>query len=191
LYAVGALDGDDLKEFQRLRDTPEMKEHLHAYEKIGALLFQSTTAAHLPRPEVKSELIKRLRELDARRRSNEGPPSTHPAESKGLSFVYRDDQEGWLDHPVKGIKFKQLAYYPEKGYAALLMKVPPGTEYPDHHHTGPEECYVIEGDMIAHGRTLGPGDFHHADAGSDHGVLRTNNGCTLFLVVAREDYIPG
>jgi quercetin dioxygenase-like cupin family protein len=191
LYALGALDGDDLKEFRRLMGTEEMQEHVASFTKVADMLLQSMIHLGTPRPEVKAKLLKRLKELDPDARSNEGPAVPHPSETKGFSFVYRRDQEGWLDHPVKGIKFKQLAYYPGKGYAALLMKVPPGTRYPEHHHTGPEECYVIEGDLIAHGRTLGPGDFHHADAGSDHGVLYTKNGCTLFLVVDREDYIPG
>ncbi|MCY7363196.1 MAG: hypothetical protein LH629_14190, partial [Ignavibacteria bacterium] len=59
----------------------------------------------------------------------------------------------------------------------------------EHHHSGAEECYVISGDVYAQGTVLGPGDFHHAEGGSDHEMLYTKNGCTLLLVVEPKDYM--
>lgn len=107
---------------------------------------------------------------------------------EGFEFIYTDSDD-WFQHPViEGIKVKQLAQNTDKGYVMLLMKVAAGTSYPPHHHNGAEECYVIEGDVIAEGRILGPGDFHHADGGSDHDPLYTKNGCTLLLVVDPKDY---
>lgn len=107
---------------------------------------------------------------------------------EGFEFIYTDSND-WFQHPaIGGIKVKQLAQNTEKGYVMLLMKVAAGTSYPSHHHNGAEECYVIEGDVIAEGRILGPGDFHHADGGSDHDPLYTKNGCTLLLVVDPKDY---
>ena len=72
-----------------------------------------------------------------------------------------------------------------------LIVVSPGAVFPSHHHGADEECYVISGSLIACGRTIGPGDFHHADGGSDHGELRTDTGCRVLLVVEPEDYMPG
>jgi hypothetical protein len=66
----------------------------------------------------------------------------------------------------------------------------PGVRFPPHHHTGDEECYVISGSLIACGRRLVAGDFHHAEGGSDHGELFTEEGCRVLLVVPPEDYLP-
>ena len=67
---------------------------------------------------------------------------------------------------------------------------PPGARFPAHHHGGDEECYVLSGSLYACGRKIGPGDFHHADGGSDHGELWTDEGCQVLLVVPPEDYLP-
>jgi anti-sigma factor ChrR (cupin superfamily) len=86
---------------------------------------------------------------------------------------------------------KVLALNRERGYVTLLLDVAPGSRFPPHHHGGDEECYVLSGSLIACGRRIEAGDFHHADAGSDHGELRTDEGCRVLLVVQPEDYIPG
>ena len=38
--------------------------------------------------------------------------------------------------------------------------------------------------------TLGPGDFVHADAGTDHGELWTDEGAQVILVVPPEEHLP-
>ena len=77
-----------------------------------------------------------------------------------------------------------------RGYATLILDVAPGIRFPAHHHGGDEECYVISGSLFACGRRMGAGDLHHADAGSDHGELWTEDGCRVLLVVSPEDYLP-
>lgn len=106
---------------------------------------------------------------------------------ESFKFIY-SDSANWIQHSVKGIEVKQLSINENKGYVTFLMKAAPGTTYPAHHHNGSEECYVIEGDVIAEGKILGPGDFHHAEAGSNHSPLYTKNGCLLLLVIDKEDY---
>ena len=108
---------------------------------------------------------------------------------QGFSFRFVADPD-WLPHPVPGIRMKVLALNREGGYATLLLDVAPGTRFHAHHHTGDEECYVISGSLVACGRRIGPGDFHHADAGSDHGELWTDEGCRVLLIVPPEDYMP-
>ena len=106
----------------------------------------------------------------------------------GFNFIFAGSSE-WIKHPqINGIEVKTLAVNGDKGYLMILMKAAAGAEYPSHHHSGAEECYVIEGDLYVEGKYLGPGDFHHAEGGSDHEPLRTKNGCTLLLVVDPKDY---
>jgi anti-sigma factor ChrR (cupin superfamily) len=108
----------------------------------------------------------------------------------GFSFNLEAEAE-WLPHPVPGIRMRVLSLNTDRGYAALLLDVAPGTRFPAHHHSGAEECYVISGTLTACGRTIGAGDFHHADGDTDHGELFTETGCRVLLVVPPEDHIPG
>jgi anti-sigma factor ChrR (cupin superfamily) len=85
---------------------------------------------------------------------------------------------------------KVLARNHKRGYVTLLLDVAPGSRFPAHHHDGDEECYVISGSLMACGRRLGPGDFHHADGDTDHGELWTDEGCRVMLVVPPDDYPP-
>lgn len=106
----------------------------------------------------------------------------------GLSFLVRD--EGWHPHPlIAGIRMKQLSLDTNRGVATLLLDVAPGTVYPAHHHRGAEECYVVSGEVVAGGRRLRAGDFHHADADSKHQPLYSDTGCTVLLVVDARDYL--
>ena len=84
----------------------------------------------------------------------------------------------WMPHPVPGIRMKVLALNKARGYATLLLDVAPGTRFPAHHHGGAEECFVVSGSIYTCGRRLGPGDFVHADADTDHGELWTDEGGT-------------
>ena len=144
---------------------------------ISLLPFAQTASgsSRTPSSDIKDKLFEKINKKITRHKT-------------GFEFIYESpDQEGWMQHPVDGIKVKQLSVNQEKGYIVLLMKVAAGVRYPDHHHNGAEECYVISGDLLAEGKQLGSGDFHHAEGGSDHDELYTKNGCTLLLVVDPQD----
>lgn len=152
-----------------------MSEHeIIEFDEVVALALAASVDAALPRPEVKQRLLERVR------------ASTLPS---GFSVVSAGD-DVWLPHPVPGIRMKVLALNRRRGYATLLLDVAPGARFPAHHHGGAEECYVISGSVFACGRRLAPGDFHHADAGSDHDELWTDEGCRVLLVVDPRDYFP-
>jgi len=95
----------------------------------------------------------------------------------------------WMPHPVPGILMKILSINHDRDYATLLLDVSPGTRFPPHHHSGPEECYVISGSLETCGRRLAAGDFVHADAGTDHAELRSDEGCQVLLVVPIEELL--
>jgi len=126
-------------------------------------------------PDVRARLMARVRQRNV---------------PQGFSFRLASDDD-WLPHPVPGIRMKVLGMDRRRNVATLLLDVAPGAVFPPHHHGADEECYVISGTLTACGRTIGPGDFHHADGGSDHGELRTETGCCVLLVVEPEEYMPG
>ena len=128
------------------------------FDEIVAVGLAQSVDSGAPRPEVKARLLSRLRS------------SAQPQALAGFSFLLSGD-EGWLPHTVPGVRMKVLSLDRQRDYAMLLLDVAPGATFPPHHHGGGEECYVLSGSLTACGRRIGPGDFHHADAGSDHDEL--------------------
>lgn len=100
-----------------------------------------------------------------------------------------------LDPPVKpqweeaapGIHVKILARNTENDSVSMLVRLDPETDYPAHRHAGIEELHLLHGVLKVDDRTLYPGDFIHAEAGSvDHRVW-SETGCTCFLMTSTED----
>ena len=144
------------------------------FDSLVALALATTTRGVEPRSDVRQRLMGRL---------------AAPADPDGFAFdLARDDR--WLPHPIAGIRMRVLALNKARGYATLLLDVAPGTRFPSHHHGGAEECYVVSGSIFTCGRRLGPGDFVHADADTDHGELWTEEGAQVILVVPPEEHLP-
>ena len=88
-----------------------------------------------------------------------------------------------------GICIKILASDAEKDRATALVRLDPGFDYPAHEHAGVEELYLLHGELKIDDRTLYPGDFIRAEAGSiDHRVW-TETGCTCVLLASTRDII--
>jgi quercetin dioxygenase-like cupin family protein len=155
-----------------------MTDHLDdavEFDELVSLALAELTLGPAPSPNVKARVMSRI--------------ASEPAIPAGFALrMIKDDD--WLPHPVPGIRMKVLSINRRSGYATLLLDVRPGTHFPSHHHDGDEECYVISGSVNTLGRGLGPGDFIHADAGTDHGELWTEEGAMVLLVVPPEDYMP-
>lgn len=143
------------------------------FEDLVALGLAATATGPEPGPDVRRRLMERV-------------ASSEPA---GFAFSFASDGQ-WLPHPVAGIKMKVLALNKARGYATLLLDVAPGTRFPSHHHGGAEECFVVSGSIFTCGRRLGPGDFVHADADTDHGELWTEEGARVILIVPPEEHLP-
>jgi len=137
----------------------------------------ASVGASVPRADVKARLMAQIR-------------GEEPALPRGFALRLAAEQD-WVAHPVPGIRMKVLSLNGDRGYATLLLDVAPGAQFPPHRHESAEECYVISGWLYTCGRRLGPGDFIHADAHTDHGELWTDVGCQVLLVVPPEDYMRG
>jgi anti-sigma factor ChrR (cupin superfamily) len=100
----------------------------------------------------------------------------------------RANEGRWL-RLVPGVTVKPLSEDLERGTATILMKLEPGSRVAGHDHTGPEDSFVISGSCRIGTTYLSVGDFHHADAGTHHGEIVSEDGCVLLLVVDRADYL--
>ena len=169
--AIGALDPDERLDLQdRLAALPAAvrDEVTQLYD--AAVEIAATTSGEAPSPDVRAALLAKI-----------AVPSNHT--------VTASDGE-WVQTPVRGVRMKILAIDRERDRVTMLLRGEPGATAPAHRHTGPEECYVIRGSLIVEGQLLRAGDFHHAEAASDHGALHTDEGAEVLLVAAASDYLP-
>lgn len=100
----------------------------------------------------------------------------------------RANEGRWFNH-VPGVTVKPLSIDVERDTATILMMFEPGARVPAHDHAGAEDSFVISGSCRIGESYLLKGDFHHADAGTRHDEIISDEGCVLLLVVDREDYL--
>jgi quercetin dioxygenase-like cupin family protein len=189
LNSLGALDGEDKTEFLQFMETADelSSAQVDGWNDIAAQLAHAAPV-RLPDRRVKESLMRKIAERHATERSLEGPGRQRLDHAKGIYTVFPDEIP-WSKHPVDGVHIKVLSESIRRGYVTMLMKVDPGTRFPEHHHTGEEECYVLSGSISLGGKLLGAGVLHRGDENSEHGTLSTEEGALLLLVVAKEDYI--
>lgn len=106
--------------------------------------------------------------------------------------VHRADPDAWEPTSIPGIEVQPLTVQPELRQATMLVRMAPGTAYPPHRHGGPEECFVLSGDLSVGTETeLHTGDFQRAEAGSLHPVQSTRGGCLLLIQTSLDDELLG
>ena len=110
-----------------------------------------------------------------------------PSIPAGLKFLAGPDQNGWKPLPIPGAFIKLLSFEPEHNYAVLLGKLGAGARYPAHVNAGPEDFYILSGELFIGNRKLVAGDFHHADKGSAHEENYSVEGSTLLAVLTTND----
>jgi anti-sigma factor ChrR (cupin superfamily) len=94
----------------------------------------------------------------------------------------------WL-RLVPGVTMKELSVDKDRGTATILLSLAPGAHLAGHDHHGPEDSFVISGSCRIGSASLHEGDFHHADGGTHHGEIVSDEGCMLLLVLDRTDYL--
>lgn len=179
LQALGALDGPDLARFSaRLAHDPAAAAELARFLDVSAGLAGAVTAARPP-ASVRARVLAHVRA-----NPNQPPARAEAPWPPGFRVIAHDAP--WHPSPIPGARFKVLSVAPGQPYAMLLVEIGPGVAYPEHDHEGTEEMYILTGDLQTEGRSLGPGDFLHADPGSHHRELCSIGGCTALMVVPGE-----
>lgn len=101
-------------------------------------------------------------------------------------IVARFDDDGFVQMqmdglPLEHVWWKNVSFDAETGQGSYLMKMAPGTRSNPHIHHGPEEFFVLQGDLTDHdGYRYQSGDFVSLAAGSSH-YSRTKGGCLLVV----------
>jgi anti-sigma factor ChrR (cupin superfamily) len=100
--------------------------------------------------------------------------------------VIRHDEGDW-ETVAPGVTARQLYVDRERDTVTMIVRMEPGSTYWPHRHGGPEQCFVIEGDISEGGNTFRAGDFQFASKDSVHGVQSTEEGCVLLIVSSLHD----
>jgi len=167
--AIGALDPDERRDLEaRVAALPPTvrAEVASLYE--TSVEIAASVSGEEPSPGVRDALLARI-----------AAPANHTITAA---------EGAWVETSVPGVRMKILAIDRARDRVTMLLKGEPGARYPAHHHSGPEECYVIRGSATVEGRLLRAGDFHHAEGDSDHGESWTDEGVEVLLVASASDY---
>ncbi|MBX3328893.1 MAG: cupin domain-containing protein [Nitrospira sp.] len=100
--------------------------------------------------------------------------------TKGLTFIRAS--EGTWRGIAPGVMAKVLSFDPASRRATSLLRFAPGTSYAPHRHTEAEELLVLEGGCSIAGREMTVGDYHRAEAGTEHHETSTDDGCLLLVI---------
>lgn len=185
LYALGLLSSEEQHRFaEQARSDAELRELLWSLERTTERVVLALPA-QAPPPALKAKVLQRIQAqtMEAAPRQAALPAGV----ADGLRFLPGADTAGWKQLPVRGAWIRLLSFQPDRGYAVLLGKLESGVRYPAHTNASSEDFYILTGDLHVSGRALGPGDFHHADAGSAHEENYSVEGCTLLAVLTVDD----
>jgi hypothetical protein len=110
-------------------------------------------------------------------------------ESGRISPVPGDEEErDWTWKEVApGISCTLLSTDTQHQRVSLLVRLAPGTDYPPHRHAGTEELHLLDGELVINDRTLFPGDYNRAEAGSIDTRVWSRTGCTCVLITSTRD----
>jgi anti-sigma factor ChrR (cupin superfamily) len=194
LYAAGALSTDEWKRFEQWltgaadEDRDQINAYLPVVEELGRLVEPCQ-----PPDSVKKRLLERIKEqtVAAPGDATVAPGSDSPARAlreigrgatKARFEIQRGGDAPWFS-PAPGQSIRVLAIDRLQRRFTALVRLEAGARYPAHHHSGAEECYVLEGDLRSGDQALYAGDFQRALPGSWHEEQWSLQGC-LCLIVA-------
>lgn len=177
LHALGALTQDEEETLARLVSADESSAAMvDEYREVAAQIAFSLEPVSPP-PQILDSLLLKL-------------AKTHESDSAepapGIRVV--NAAAGWQDHAIPGLRYKELARDEPSHSVTVLMTLAPGTGYPAHDHSGPEQCLVVSGSFEKEKTLHRAGDFIDAAAGTSDKEMYSEEGTTLLVVMSSEDF---
>jgi anti-sigma factor ChrR (cupin superfamily) len=181
-YVLGCLSETERAEFEsHLREGCEICNA--EISRVGmdvAALAQSSAPATSPG----------MRERFLIRMKNEADASSAARgillNSSGM-FIARTEAMEWQAGDVPGIWAKPLFADNRRRCVTSLVRMEPGTHYASHRHHGPEELFILSGDLIVEGQKIKSGDYCRAETGTIHSESYTESGCLFVLTASQLD----
>lgn len=138
-------------------------------EATEAMLSYAAPPVAAPSGQVKKRLLARIKASNTAR---------IPAVLPGWRFESAAATTGW-QVGAPGIQVKILSVDERRDVAMLLVKMAPGSRFPDHSHdAGGDEGLVLSGDVFTGGRLMRAGEYYWAAEGTAHTDTVSPSGCT-------------
>jgi len=185
LYALGALEGDEAREFEGhlAAGCAACAAELREFETVASDLGLAAPEA-APPAGVRARLLAHVSEgggeSGAGSKRGEGP--NLPRDAAPGFLVVRSGEGKWRATEDAGVAFKLLFADQERGTVTTLVRMEPGSRIRSHRHLGVEQCLVLEGDVRSGGIGMTAGDFNCSLPGSVHEELVSDGGALLLLV---------
>lgn len=190
LYVIGSLGDDEARSFrQHLGECAVCRVEVERLEALPGQLLELAPSAPPP-AGLWQRVLERTREPAApEMASNRTQIWKAWSDASSAPFTYVEQRDsGFEPTNVPGIHARKLFVDPEHDRVTMLVRMEPGSAYPGHRHSGPEDCYVLQGDLVIEGeRTLHGGDYVRAAPGSVHRVQSTRTGNLLLIVSSLGD----
>ena len=104
-------------------------------------------------------------------------------------FIGRTESMNWRPGSIPGCWSKLLFVKEQLHVATSLVRMDAGTHFPAHRHQGPEEVFLLDGDLVVEGKKMKPGDYCRAETGTIHSESYTESGCLFLLIASQLDEI--
>jgi anti-sigma factor ChrR (cupin superfamily) len=176
-YSLGTLDETESTQFeQRLASgCPLCVAEFESYSRVVEYLPLAITQSEPP-PSVRQRLLDRVAAAASQSQSTNQAPS-NGTKGEGEATVIRGSDSPWIALPIPGVEIRPLL-----GPKTLLVRIKPGSVYPQHEHHQLEQCYVLEGSLTdSDGVTVYAGDFVCMPSGITHRPIHTDTGCTFLI----------
>ncbi len=105
------------------------------------------------------------------------------AQHRSIATFDRDAFEPMMldGEPLEGSWWRNISFDEATGQGSYLMIMAPGAKSNPHRHNGPEEFYIVEGDLVdCDGTIYRAGDFISLTGGSAH-ESHTRSGCKIVV----------
>ena len=168
-------------------------------EALRAAAFELALLAptEAPPAELKSRLMERVRNESRAASPDPSHPAAAPAArpwqvwsnavAGGTFTLERAQAAIWESTGFEGVEARRLLVDNANDRVTMLIRMSAGASYPSHRHGGPEECFVIEGDLRTGAVTMNAGDYKFSEAGSLDETQSTQQGCLLLIVSSLHD----
>ncbi len=192
LFALGCLDRTEAEACrQRMKESSSFEKEVRSLQETLSQIGDLAPEASPPH-SLRSRLMKRIgADLKAADQAPLSQPWKDWRASEGdtnLKIVNREES-GWQETAHEGVEVKPLFVDRARDRVTMLVRMAAGCSYPAHRHAGPEECFMLEGDLRGKGFSLQAGDYQYAPAHSAHGRQFTDNGCVVLIISSLKDQI--
>jgi len=154
------------------RESAKIPGELVDEMKEAASLLAEIVPAVPPAPSIKSKLMERVSNLEA----------------KPLADVRRYDDQ-WVHSGVPGIDLKTLFKDKKSGRTTMLVRMEPGASLPSHRHGDDEQCLVLQGDVRWGELVYEEGDFVVMANETTHPRIHSVHGNLLLIVAGHNEFV--